>query len=35
VWASFDQGIPVLLGPPKIPVPEAPPAEEALFNPSN
>ena len=35
VWASFDQGIPVLLGPPKIPELQEPPSEEALFNPSN
>ena len=34
VWAGFDQGIPVLLGPPKIPVPDVP-TEEALFSPSN
>ena len=34
VWAGFDQGLPVLLGPPKIPV-EEPIAEEALFSSSN
>lgn len=34
VWAGFDQGIPVLLGPPKLPV-EEPVAEEALFSSSN
>lgn len=34
VWAGFDQGIPVLLGPPKIPVVE-PSSTEALFSTSN
>lgn len=34
VWAGFDQGIPVLLGPPKIPEPPLS-AEEALFAPTN
>ncbi|NVK00791.1 MAG: penicillin-binding protein activator [Oceanospirillaceae bacterium] len=34
VWAAFDEGIPVLLGPPIIPEPTLP-ADEALFAPSN
>lgn len=34
VWASFDQGVPVLLGPPKIPVVE-PTSEQALFSTNN
>jgi len=34
VWAGFDQGIPVLLGPPTIPEP-TPNTEDALFAPTN